>query len=275
MLELPEARVIAGQVAEVLAGKKIVGITVGFTPHKLAWYYGDRSNYADILEGKVIEKAAGVGGLVEINAGGAVLLFGDGVGLRYHKPGEARPAKHQLLLEFENGFALSAAVQMYGGLGSFLEGTLDNPYYLAAREKPSPFSPEFDLAYFTSMVTGPDIQKLSAKAFLATEQRIPGLGNGVLQDILYNAGIHPKRKVSTFSGEDTERIFNSIKTTLTAMFDRGGRDTELDLFGCRGGYQTLLSKNTVGKPCPVCGTVIKKESYLGGSIYYCEECQHP
>lgn|GEM_PF-2077218 len=30
------------------------------------------------------------------------------------------------------------------------------------------------------------------KAFLATEQRIPGLGNGVLQDILWTARIHPK-----------------------------------------------------------------------------------
>ena len=109
---------------------------------------------------------------MEISAGGVSILFGDGVGLRYHKPGEASPTKHQFLLEFEDGFALSAAVQMYGGLGSFPEGSLDNPYYLAAREKPSPFSPEFSLAYFTSMITGPDIQKLSAKAFLATEQRI-------------------------------------------------------------------------------------------------------
>ena len=70
-----------------------------------------------------------------------------------------------------------------------------------------------------------------------------------------------------------EGIFNSIKTTLKEMFDRGGRDTELDLYGRQGGYQTILSKNTVGKPCPACGTAIKKESYLGGSIYYCQACQ--
>ena len=57
------------------------------------------------------------------------------------------------------------------------------------------------------------------------------------------------------------------------MAAEGGRDTEKDLYGENGGYHTILSKNTVGKPCPVCGSFIKKESYLGGSIYICESCQ--
>jgi formamidopyrimidine-DNA glycosylase len=57
------------------------------------------------------------------------------------------------------------------------------------------------------------------------------------------------------------------------MAAKGGRDTEMDLFGRPGGYKTVLSKMTVNKPCPKCGTPIKKESYLGGSIYYCAKCQ--
>ncbi len=52
-----------------------------------------------------------------------------------------------------------------------------------------------------------------------------------------------------------------------------GRDTERDLFGNLGGYKTIMSKNTVDKPCPICNTTIKKEAYLGGSIYYCTSCQ--
>jgi formamidopyrimidine-DNA glycosylase len=57
------------------------------------------------------------------------------------------------------------------------------------------------------------------------------------------------------------------------MTEQGGRDTERDLFGCFGGYKTILSKNTVDTPCLVCGTVIKKEPFMGGSIYYCPGCQ--
>jgi formamidopyrimidine-DNA glycosylase len=46
------------------------------------------------------------------------------------------------------------------------------------------------------------VQKLSLKAALATEQRIPGLGNGSLQDILWQAHLHPKRKTNTLSDEE-------------------------------------------------------------------------
>ena len=89
-------------------------------------------------------------------------------------------------------------------------------------------SEDFDQAYFNRLITASDVQKLSIKAFLATEQRIPGLGNGVLQDILYNARIHPKRKVDTLTNEERESLFHSIKTTLKEMTAQGGRDTEPD-----------------------------------------------
>jgi formamidopyrimidine-DNA glycosylase len=68
-------------------------------------------------------------------------------------------------------------------------------------------------------------------------------------------------------------MYRALKSVLKKMTDQGGRDTERDLFGCPGGYQTILSKNTVGKACPECGSIIKKEAYLGGSIYVCIGCQ--
>lgn len=37
--------------------------------------------------------------------------------------------------------------------------------------------------------------KLSAKAFLATGQRIPGVDKGVFQDFQFCVGIHPKAKL--------------------------------------------------------------------------------
>jgi formamidopyrimidine-DNA glycosylase len=144
---------------------------------------------------------------------------------------------------------------------------------MVAREKPSPLSQKFNEDYFNRLVSAQEMQKLSLKALLATEQRIPGLGNGVLQDILFNAKMHPKKKVNTLSGKEKEDLFGSVTTTLFDMVFQGGRDTEIDLFNHFGGYRTVLSKNTVNKPCPVCGTTIKKEAYLGGSIYYCEKCQ--
>jgi formamidopyrimidine-DNA glycosylase len=273
MIELPEAVNIAKQLNETVRGKRIAGITAGHTPHKLVWYYGEPAKFADLLVGKTIDQAAAYGGMVETKAQNACILFGEGIGTRFHNKEGLRPAKHQMLIEFDDECALSASVQMYGGLGCYLDGELDNPYYKAARDKPSPFSSTFDYSYFDRMISVPEVRKLSLKAALATDQRIPGLGNGVLQDILFNAGMHPKKKVSTLLEQEKHLLFTSVKTTLSDMSDRGGRDTELDLFGKPGGYETILSKNTVGKPCPVCGTMIGKEAYLGGSIYYCPKCQ--
>ena len=273
MIELPEAAVLTKQINHTLAGKKITNVEANHSPHKFAWFFGDSTHYPSLLIGKIIDHAIPYGGLLEIKANDVCLTFGDGVNLRYLSPGEELPLKHQLLITFEDGSSLVGSVQMYGGLWAFPEGQFDNPYYLTARGKPSPLTDDFNYAYFESLVESVSSKSMSAKAFLATEQRIPGLGNGVLQDILWNAKMHPKTKISGFSSSEWHLLFDTLKSVLNTMVQLGGRDTERDLFGQPGGYQTRLSKNTVNQPCPVCGTMIKKESYMGGSIYYCEGCQ--
>ena len=195
-----------------------------------------------------------------------------GIDLRYYENSNKIPLKHQLLIEFDDGSILVASVQMYGAILVFLEGESDNKYYHITREKPSPLNDNFDQLYFNSLRSH-DSNMLSVKAYLATQQRIPGLGNGVLQDILLKAGIHPKRKMSTITEKEYVGLFDSVKSILAEMTRLGGRDTEKDLFGMAGGYKTLLSKNTVGKPCDICGTVIEKTAYLGGTIYWCPVCQ--
>lgn len=273
MIELPEAVNLAKQLTETIKGKMIKEVIAGYSPHKFAWYHGDPADYNTRLQGKIIGATVSYGGLIEMHADDYVLLFGDGVALRFHGKDEKRPSKHQLLVEFEDDTALSASVQMYGGMWCFKTGEFDSPYYEVAREKPSPLMNDFNGDYFGRMVNDAEIQNLSTKAFLATEQRIPGLGNGVLQDILYNAGIHPKRKVETLGDDEREALFNSVKSTLKEMTGQGGRDTEKNLFGELGGYTTKLSKNTVGMPCMRCGKMIVKQAYMGGSIYFCAGCQ--
>ena len=272
MLEIPEAKVISEQINKTIKGKTITNVIAANSPHKFAWFYKDSADYADLLVGKRIGEAAQYGGHVEITVDGAVISFNDGVNIRYHAEKDKRPEKHQLLLEFEDNSALSVSVAMYGGIFCFKEGEFDNFYYKVAKEKPSPLSDEFDFNYFKEIFND-SAEKLSAKAFLATEQRIPGLGNGILQDILLNAKIHPKTKIRTLGADDKKLLFKSIKNTISEMVSLGGRDTEKDFFGNAGGYKAKMSKNTVLGICPNCGGAVKKENYMGGSIYYCEECQ--
>ncbi len=272
MLEIPEAFVASAQINEVMRNKGVRQVITGHTPHKFVWFAGDGSNYATLLTGKTVNGAVGRGGMVEINLGDVMVVVGDGINLRFHRNGEPLPEKHQLLLEFEDGSAMSAAAAMYGGIFCTPAGANENPYYLIAVKKPSPLSDAFSLAYFLGLFA-PECGKLPLKGFLATEQRIPGLGNGVLQDILYNARMHPKKKVSSLGDAEKNSLFEIVRSTLQEMTRLGGRDTERDLFGNPGGYSTKMSKNTSGKECPRCGQSIRKEAFLGGSIYFCPGCQ--
>jgi formamidopyrimidine-DNA glycosylase len=271
MIELPEAVVIARQITETLGGKRIARALANASPHKFAWYTGDPATYNERLAGKVIGMGAGWASFIEFEAGDMRLSISAPV--RYHAEGEKRPKKHQLLIEFEDGTAISSSAQMWGG---FLCVPAGEPAGFAdadvGRERPSPLTDAFDRAHF-DMLFDEETPKLSAKAFLATEQRIPGLGNGVLQDILWTARIHPRRKMGELSPGDVDAMFDAVKGVLAQMAAQGGRDTERDLFWHHGGYKTILSRNTLDTPCPACGTTIQKQAYLGGNIYFCAGCQ--
>ena len=274
MIELPETYVLSEQISQTLVGKTVTNAAANAHPHAFAMYSGDPAGYAGKLTGKTVAASSPglgytCGGNTEIVCGDMLLVISTPV--KYHAPGEKLPAKHQLLIEFEDASHMSCTVQMWGAMLCFpAGGELPDGYTI--RRCPDPLTDAFDEAYFNALWSGVK-PNLSMKAFLATEQRIPGLGNGVLQDILWNAGLHPKRKLQTLTGRDRKKLYDSVKSTLTAMRMQGGRDTERDLFGCKGGYPTVLSAGTLKKPCPACGGSVAREAYLGGNIYFCPVCQ--
>ncbi|WP_051684920.1 formamidopyrimidine-DNA glycosylase [Clostridium sp. KNHs205] len=272
MLEIPESTTLARQLNETVQGKVIKYVEANKSPHKFAWYFGDPGEYDTLLGGKKLGLAIARGGMVEVQAEDCRLLFGDGAALKYFEDADKAPNKNQLYIEFTDRTALIATIQMYGGLWAYKEGQNDNPYYIGSCEKPSPLSDEFTYEYFRALYTEA-LEKKSVKAFLATEQRIPGIGNGVIQDLLYQAGIHPKSKMNTLTETDIEKLYHTTRKVLTEMIEGGGRDTEKDLFGNPGGYITYMSKNSYGEPCIKCGYQIRKENFLGGTIYFCEHCQ--
>lgn len=279
MIEIPESLVIAQQLNDSIRGKRIIHVKAAHTPHSFAWYTGEPDFYSAVMEGRRMGKATGIGSMVEIELESEdedALLYsfivGDGANIRYFGPEDKLPDRYQTGIFFEDKSALICTVAMYGAMFLVKPAEYDNPYYLVAKKKPMPGTEDFDYTYFKDLredVSG----KLSMKAFLATEQRIPGLGNGVLQDILLESGLHPKTKISALTEADWRRVYESVIKVLEHIREQGGRDTEKTLFGISGGYQTKLSKKTLGKGCPYCGSVIQKMNYLGGTVYVCPQCQ--
>lgn len=272
MIELPEAITISRQISETLTGKTVTDVFQATNPSKFTFFSGNLDAYKSLLVGKKICSSKGMGIFVDIYFDKDICLsISDGVKLKYGNNTSFIPPKYQLLLTFDDETFLAFTVTMYGGIFAF-QGQLDNIYHTKSFESISPLSSQFTQNYFIQRLQK-EKDNLSLKAFLATEQRFPGIGNGVLQDILFRAALNPRQKLASLINVEKEQLYKSIKFVLSDMLAKGGRDTETDLFGKNGGYQTILSKNTYKQPCPVCKGELKKESYMGGAIYYCPNCQ--
>ena len=272
MLEWPETTTIARQITDTLAGKTITAVEAAHTSHGFAFYNHDAAHYPALLEGNVLTACTPAGSFVDLTIGDMRLAFNDGVNIRFVAPGAKLPPKYQFRMEFDDASGIVCTVQMYGAMMVYPQGVTDNFYYNVAHEKPSPLSDEFDRAYFDALIAEAE-DKISVKALLATQQRIPGLGNGVLQDILFNARVNPQKKLRDTDKAEYDALFASIKETLAAMVEGGGRDTVKDLFAHPGGYITTLSTKTKQRPCPVCASPITRKAYLGGNVYFCPTCQ--
>lgn len=274
MIEIPEAKVISTQLNKELSGKVIRHAVAGTHPNKFAWYSGDPAEYNQKLIYRRVIKSYNHASRVFIEFdNGLALIFGEGTRIIYHEADAIMPKKHQLLVEFTDTTVLSVTIKMYGFILCEDKDAVTNKYIVDSMIKPSPLSDGFSWDYFNEMFLAHRNTSISTKAFLTTEQRFPGIGNGVLHDILFNAKIHPRHKLSNYNDEEPDNLYNSIRITLNEMVEKGGRDTEKNIYGEKGGYKCIMSRNTVGNNCPACGGVIEKQSYMGGSIYFCGSCQ--
>lgn len=271
MMELPESYMLSKQITKELAGKIISEVVVLKTPHKFAFFKSDSSTYAEQLEGQSIRSATFKGGMLEIDTEDTMIVFSDGVTPRYYEDKGKFPKNHQFALFFDDDTALICTVRMYGFIDVCPLGSCKEEYYLSSATKPNPMTDGFTYEYFRSLYSGQ--KKLSAKGFLATQQRIPGIGNGVLQDILWDAGIDPRYKLENATEEDFRAMYDSTVKIVRKMCLEGGRDTENDIFGNPGGYISQLCKKSYDEPCMKCGYPIHKAAYMGGTIYFCEKCQ--
>ena len=207
-----------------------------------------------------------------------MIWWGDTGGkILYHAQGESLPKKYHLRWDFEDDSSLTFAMRMWGSVkmldkNEFKEIPLDETGL-------PPLHPDFTYERFNKMLEDyPDKTSKGIKGFLvatgfAVPNHIQGLGNAIVQDILYNAKLNPKRKIPDIAQNERKRLFKSINSTVAEAINRGGRYDEFDLFSQKGGYIRLMDSKSAGIPCKICGEEIKKISYLGGACYICPVCQ--
>jgi formamidopyrimidine-DNA glycosylase len=116
------------------------------------------------------------------------------------------------------------------------------------------------------------------KALLLDQNVIAGLGNIYADEALHRAGIAPERPAGSLTKEELGRLRRAIRVTLDAGLRWGG--TSLDDLayllpdGRAGEFASRLRVyGKEGRPCPVCGTPIRRVVLRQRSTHWCPQCQ--
>jgi formamidopyrimidine-DNA glycosylase len=275
MFELPEFVTLAKQMNRALRGKVIEQGRLGNSPHKFVWYNRSHGGFQKLTRGKRVGDAHAKGKWLFIPLEpGHVLLLGECGGKVLHHPPDAQvPKKYHLYITFKDGSFLTAMTQMWGAIELYVQGKEGERKYIKGM-RPTPIDPEFTFNYFSVLIDDPAVgTKRSAKGLLTQDQLIPGLGNAIAQDILFRARVHPRHPTHDLRLAQRKTLYRAIRDTVREVIKKGGRYDEFDLHGRRGGYIRLMDSKALGRPCPECEGTIEKMQYLGGTCYYCPNCQ--
>jgi formamidopyrimidine-DNA glycosylase len=102
---------------------------------------------------------------------------------------------------------------------------------------------------------------------------IAGIGNAYADEILWEARLHPKRRVITLSDEEMSRFHRALVDVIA----RGVRQVEAGLPPELGTKirDHMKVRGHKGKLCPRCGTPILKTRHGLDDMYLCPHCQPP
>lgn len=108
------------------------------------------------------------------------------------------------------------------------------------------------------------------RAFLMEQEKLSALGNAYSDEILFDAGIHPKTMCPALTEEQRRRLFASIGRVI-------GSSIALIIAQAPPLHQKyrdhMKVRNRKDQPCPRCAARIRRESVLGYDTFFCPVCQ--
>jgi formamidopyrimidine-DNA glycosylase len=144
---------------------------------------------------------------------------------------------------------------------------------LLAKLAPEPFDRAFDAQYLWRISRR---RRVSVKQLIMNGQLVTGVGNIYASEVLFQAGIRPRRQGRSLKRDETARLVTAIRKVLKQAIRVGGT-TLRDYVNPQGnpGYfrQKLFVYERADEPCRNCGTPIRSFTQGQRSTYYCPTCQ--
>lgn len=271
MPELPEVETIKEDLRELVAGAEIESAEVldptlveqpseGELERRLS---GVRvSGARRRAKHLIVELDSGDSLVLQLKIGGQLLLV----------PPVAEPtASLMLVLRLDGGRRLFLRDQT-----GFTRARLLDAEQLEERLStlgPEPFGDEFGVEYLPGELAS---RRVQIKAALLDQKVISGIGNIYVDEILFDARLHPRRKTNTLTGAEWKALHAAIKKNLAAGIEHRGTTVRLyrdvlDRPGSHQDYLRVFEKH--GGPCPRCGGEVVREKVGGRASHFCPACQ--
>jgi formamidopyrimidine-DNA glycosylase len=119
-------------------------------------------------------------------------------------------------------------------------------------------------------------RRVNVKALLLNQAFVGGIGNIYADEALFAARIHPRTVSSRISEQRARRLHSAILDVLElAIQHRGSSISDyVDSAGNRGAFQQRHNVyGRAGKPCPRCGSLIRRIVVAQRGTHYCPRCQ--
>jgi formamidopyrimidine-DNA glycosylase len=190
-----------------------------------------------------------------------VLHFGMSGSLAYFKDMEKDPPYDQFLITFANGYHL--AYDAARKLGE-IEVIQDPAVFI--REKglgPDVLAPDFDVETFLEIL---EDRRGMIKPALMDQELVAGIGNVYSDEILFQAGIHPRREVDELDEGQRSEIYEKMQQVLRTAIERQADPERLP------DSYIIPHRHPEGQ-CPRCGGELKQVQVSGRTAYYCPKDQ--
>ena len=104
------------------------------------------------------------------------------------------------------------------------------------------------------------------KSTLMDQSLVAGLGNVYSDEILFQAGVHPRRKADTLDTDELRALYRVMRRVLRVTTDRRADPGEFPR-----GY--LTARREEGAACPCCDDRVETCTVSGRKSYVCPYCQ--
>lgn len=277
MPELPEVETIRSGLEKYLVGARIMDIDVRlpriFSGSKDSLVGAKVDGVRRFGKGLVIDFDNDYALAVHVKMTGQLVFLPTGEEGKYEKKkvGATLPGQHtHVVMLFDHGTLYYNDIRQFGWLQAVRKIDLKKiPFFKTLGKEPLK---DLDLKDFTAVLRSGS----SIKNVIMDQAKIAGVGNIYANDALFLAKIHPKRRASSLSVEEQERLFLAIEEVLQKGLATGGASEwqYVNVDGQSGGYQNFFQVyGKVGKPCVNCGVKIEKITLGGRGTFFCASCQ--